>query len=158
MPLLSLTTHLALLSTRLPALTSQKDEDPFFDDDWAAATPLYPSKELTRPPVTLLIAAVGGNLLFDPSKEEIAVADTLLAVSLAQSSSTSDGSGNGELRLLSIRTVDPPSSATTAGVPDAARAVVVVVMCMEVTVFARATDVLCRNSVSVRMAKVNRIL
>ena len=108
---------MALLSTRLPALKSQKDEDPFFDDDWAAATSLYHSDDPERPPVTLLVGAVGSNILFDPSKEEIAVADTLLAISLARSSAK--GTEGSELRLLSIRTVDAPSRATTAGVLDA---------------------------------------
>ena len=42
LPLLSLTTHLALLATRLPKLTSEGDEDPMFDDDWDASTFLYP--------------------------------------------------------------------------------------------------------------------
>ncbi|KAI6892223.1 hypothetical protein KC334_g13526, partial [Hortaea werneckii] len=42
LPLLSLTTHLALLSTRLPALVSERDEDPLFNDDWEASTFLYP--------------------------------------------------------------------------------------------------------------------
>lgn len=118
MPLLSLTTHLALLSTRLPALKSQQDEDPFFDDDWAAATALYTADNFSRPPITLLVAGVGANCFFDPSREEIAVADTLLAVSLSRSSDVVKGAGDGQLRLLSIRTIDPPSRATAAGVLD----------------------------------------
>ncbi|KAL2195813.1 ribosomal protein S5 domain 2-type protein [Corynascus similis CBS 632.67] len=151
LPLLSLTTHLALLSTRLPRLKSEGDEDPFFDDDWAAAPYLFPRSSsssataatnttttkqpatATRPPITLLVMAVGNNIIFDPSKEELAVADVALAVSVTSSNSSSNSSGDGEndeatsaggrsLRLLSIRTIDPPSRLTPPGVPNAANA------------------------------------
>ncbi|KAK3315041.1 ribosomal protein S5 domain 2-type protein [Apodospora peruviana] len=141
LPLLSLTTHLALLSTRLPRLKSEGDEDPFFDDDWAAAPYLYPrrkgdsGKATSKPPVSLLVMAVGNSIIFDPSKEELAVADVALAVSIGEalsSSSTSlgkkattedamnldDGEGR-SLRLLSVRTIDPPSRLTPPGVPNA---------------------------------------
>ncbi|PWY74423.1 hypothetical protein BO70DRAFT_389032 [Aspergillus heteromorphus CBS 117.55] len=120
LPLLSLTTHLALLSTKLPKLKSQGEEDPFFDDDWNAAEYLYPrnlkshlsSTQQVRPPVTLLVIAVGENVVFDPNREEITVADTILAVSVTRDSD-SDG-----LKLLSIRTIDPPSRLTQPGVPN----------------------------------------
>ncbi|UKZ73390.1 hypothetical protein TrVFT333_001036 [Trichoderma virens FT-333] len=85
LPLLSLTTHLALLATRLPRLKSEGDEDPMFDDDWEAAPFLYPREGAatgSRPSITLLVVAVGDSILFDPSKEELAVADSALAVSL----------------------------------------------------------------------------
>ena len=135
LPLLSLTTHLALLSTRLPALKSELEEDPLFNDDWDAAVPLYPHSETKnqkagpksysiRPPVTLLVIAVGSNILFDPTREELAVSDTVLAISLTSLPSAPEKSVNNDrnisrLRLLSIRTIDPPSRLTTAGVPDA---------------------------------------
>ncbi|KAK0652162.1 ribosomal protein S5 domain 2-type protein [Cercophora newfieldiana] len=130
LPLLSLTTHLALLATRLPRLKSEGDEDPFFDDDWAAAPYLYPrdkksSKALARPPVTLLVMAVGRNIIFDPAKEELAVADVALAVSVGEAAETDDDKGKGKgrkLRLLSIRTIDPPSRLTPPGVPNASNA------------------------------------
>lgn len=148
LPLLSLTTHLALLSTRLPRLKSEGDEDPFFDDDWAAAPYLFPRhsstttpiskspssiSKSTRPPITLLVMAVGNNILFDPSKEELAVADVALAVSVAseplplssqqdQPTSESDSVSSRKLRLLSIRTIDPPSRLTPPGVANAANA------------------------------------
>ena len=120
LPLLSLTTHLALLSTKLPKLKSKGEEDPFFDDDWNAAEYLYPRSQLkshlstqqVRPPVTLLVVSVGDNVVFDPNREEIAVADTVLAVSV-----TRDIDSEG-LKLLSIRTVDPPSRLTQPGVPN----------------------------------------
>ncbi|KAK0674685.1 ribosomal protein S5 domain 2-type protein [Cercophora samala] len=133
LPLLSLTTHLALLATRLPKLKSEGDEDPFFDDDWAAAPYLYARDPATkrvaeRPPVTLLVMAVGGNIIFDPSKEELAVADVVLAVSVGDDAQGKgedrmdvDGSNPGRnLKLLSIRTVDPPSRLTPPGVANAA--------------------------------------
>ncbi|KAJ5173393.1 hypothetical protein N7492_005986 [Penicillium capsulatum] len=120
LPLLSLTTHLALLSTKLPKLKSQGEEDPFFDDDWAVAEYLYPrsrtSKKTTpsqhvRPPITLLVISVGENVIFDPSREEIAVADAVLAISVTRGDA-------GNLKILSIRTVDPPSRLTQSAVPN----------------------------------------
>jgi exosome complex component RRP42 len=104
-------------------LKSQGEEDPFFDDDWDAAEYLYPRSSLkaslsspqqVRPPVTLLVISVGDNIIFDPNREEIAVADTVLAISV-----TRDGSSDG-LKLLSIRTIDPPSRLTQPGVPNSA--------------------------------------
>ncbi|KAJ5089779.1 hypothetical protein N7532_008463 [Penicillium argentinense] len=121
LPLLSLTTHLALLSTKLPKLKSQGEEDPFFDDDWAVAEYLYPRissqktklpSQYVRPPVTLLVISVGENVIFDPNREEIAVADAVLAISLTRDSEA------GSLKLLSIRTIDPPSRLTQPAVPN----------------------------------------
>ncbi|KKK25710.1 3' exoribonuclease family protein [Aspergillus ochraceoroseus] len=132
LPLLSLTTHLALLSTKLPKLKSKGEEDPFFDDDWNAAEYLYPRLTAqshhrsipgpasplhkVRPPVTLLVISVAENVVFDPSREEIAVADAVLAVSVAYDSNSD------RLKLLSIRTVDPPSRLTQPGVPTSENA------------------------------------
>jgi exosome complex component RRP42 len=120
--LLSMATHLALLTSRLPALKSEKDEDPLFDDDWDASVSLYPqntksstNKQIEKPPVIVLAMAVGPNILFDPSKEELAVADVVLAIACAPSSSKST---NGA-RVVSIRTIDPPSHLTPPGVPNA---------------------------------------
>lgn len=138
LPLLSLTTHLALLATRLPRLKSEGDEDPLFDDDWAMSDYLYAriaGKAVTRPPLTLLVMAVGNNIIFDPAKEELAVADVALAVSVGEASAAASslsskagsrrameidtGIGGGRnLRLLSVRTIDPPSRLTPPGVPN----------------------------------------
>lgn len=130
LPLLSLTTHLALLATRLPRLKSEGDEDPMFDDDWEASTYLYPRTRAAsgpRPPITLLVVSIGGNILFDPSGEELAVADVALAVSVAEAS-REDGKGKAgamevdsprELRLLAMRSIDPPSRLTPPGIPNA---------------------------------------
>lgn len=107
---MSLTTHLALLSTCLPALTSQGDEDPLFNDDWTAATPLYAASTAIKPPITLLLMSVGENVFYDPSRDELAVADAVLAVSVAQQKSKA-------LEVVSMRMVDPPSRLTAAGVP-----------------------------------------
>ncbi|KAL5003533.1 ribosomal protein S5 domain 2-type protein [Aspergillus recurvatus] len=125
LPLLSLTTHLALLATKLPKLKSKGEEDPFFDDDWNAAEYLYPrvkpakitipgsiSVHKVRPPVTLLVISVAENIIFDPSREEIAVADAVLAISITHDTDS------GRLKLLSIRTIDPPSRLTQPGVPN----------------------------------------
>lgn len=71
-----------------------------------------------RPPVTLLVISVGDNIIFDPSREEIAVAEAVLAISIGREyDSDSDCNGNG-LKLLSIRTIDPPARLTQPGVPD----------------------------------------
>ncbi|KAF2463336.1 uncharacterized protein BDR25DRAFT_298125 [Lindgomyces ingoldianus] len=117
--LLSMTTHLALLTTRLPALKSEKDEDPLFDDDWAAAIPLYPnckqsgSNVVNKPPVIVVAMAVGENIVFDPCKEELAVADTVLALACTASPSSSTGA-----RIVGMRTIDPPSHLTPPGIPN----------------------------------------
>lgn len=124
--MLSLTTHLALLSTKLPKLKSSGEEDPFFDDDWDAAEYLYPrptssssSLSQVRPPVTLLVISAGDNVIFDPSREEIAVADSVLAISIAREEDPYQTKMKGaQLKLLSIRTIDPPSRLTNPGVPD----------------------------------------
>lgn len=113
LPLLSLTTHLALLDSRLPRLISDREDDPMFDDDWDAAVLLYPKQRAgstARPPITLLVMTVGSNIIFDPSKEELAVAEAVLAISVASSSKT------GGARLLAIRTIDPPSRLTPPGI------------------------------------------
>jgi exosome complex component RRP42 len=104
--------HLALLTTHLPALKSEKDEDPLFDDDWAAAAPLYPrSTAREKPPVIVLAIAVGPNIIFDPCKEELAVADAVLAVACTSSPSS-------PAKIVSIRTIDPPSHLTPPAVPN----------------------------------------
>ena len=130
LPLLSLTTHLALLAMRLPRLKSQGEENPMFDDDWEASEYLYRrtgqgkgknvSNGLSRPPVTLLVMVVGSNVIFDPSREELAVADGVFAVSVAQSAiSISQGMALPEptLRICSVRTIDTPARDTMKGVP-----------------------------------------
>lgn len=127
---MSLTTHLALLSTRLPKLKSELDEDPLFDDDWDASVYLYdrkvPQNDRTRPPVTLLVMAVQDNIIFDPTKEELAVADVALAVSFGERSRNGSGEDSmdidadaaRDLRPLAVRTIDPPSRLTPPGVPN----------------------------------------
>lgn len=86
--------------------------------------------------------AVGENVIFDPSKEELAVADCALAVSVGEGESKNeeaaaaavatmdvDVDDDGQtkpstrtLRLLSVRTIDPPSRLTAPGVPNAVNA------------------------------------
>ena len=111
---------MALLSTRLPALVSQGEEDPLFNDDWDAAPPLYPSSHgkqkedskymEAKPPVTMLVISLGSNIFFDPSREELAVADSVFAVTLTQ---TVDAG----LKVLAIRTIDPPSRHSISSSP-----------------------------------------
>lgn len=71
--------------------------------------------------------AVGSNIIFDPAKEELGVADVALAISVADAAAADDddamdvdGAAERNLRLLSIRTIDPPSRMTPPGVPRAA--------------------------------------
>ena len=119
LPLLSLTIHLALLDTCLPRRTSDPEDDPLFDDDWAAAVPLYRRKKESRdlvqkPPVTLLIMTVDDNIICDPSKDELAVADNVVAISVAPQRDATEG-----LKIIAVRLVDPPSRLTPLGLPQA---------------------------------------
>jgi exosome complex component RRP42 len=68
---------------------------------------------MDKPPVIVLAMAVGDNIIFDPCKEELAVADAVLAVGCAGAKSSSTGA-----RLVSIRSIDPPSHLTSPGVPN----------------------------------------
>lgn len=68
--------------------------------------------QYVRPPITLLVISVGENVIFDPNREEIAVADAVLAISVTRDSDA------GNLKLLSIRTVDPPSRLTQPAVAN----------------------------------------
>lgn len=108
-------------------MKSEGDEDPLFDDDWDASVFVYPRDVQAlhaRPPVTLLVMAVKDNIIFDPSKEELAVAEVVLAVSVGERSHGRGGNGmdvdgkTRDLRLLSVRTIDPPSRLTAPGVPN----------------------------------------
>ena len=104
----------------MPALKSEKDEDPLFDDDWDAAVHLYPKDNAKasaqasqdKPPVIVLAMAVGQNIIFDPCMEELAVADAVLAVACASATESA------RARIVSIRTIDPPSHLTPPGVPN----------------------------------------
>ena len=58
---------------------------------------------------------VDSNVIFDPTREELAVADAVLAIS-AVAHSTPDG--DAPLKMIALRTVDPPSRLTAAGVPN----------------------------------------
>jgi exosome complex component RRP42 len=106
-----------LLSARLPKLVSEGDEDPLFDDDWEASDYLYAidstKSRVHRPSITLLVIVVGDNIIYDPSKEELAVADAVVAVSVGLPKDNSNG-----FRVLSMRTVDSPSHLTTPGIPN----------------------------------------
>lgn len=53
---------------------------------------------------------VGQNTIFDPSREELAVADTILAISLGNVLSD-------DLHILSMRMLDTSARDTFAGVP-----------------------------------------
>lgn len=68
---------------------------------------MYPAG--TLPSITVLVIAVGDNIFFDPSREELAVADAVVAVSFV--SGKDDGNGNGKgkgVRILAVRSVEPP--------------------------------------------------
>lgn len=88
--LLSLTSYLALKTTRLPLLTSDVDDElvaelPTFSDDWDNSKFI---DELFKedggkfqPPIFITVGVVGNNLLFDPSVEEEQVLENGLIVS-----------------------------------------------------------------------------
>jgi exosome complex component RRP42 len=58
------------------------------------------------------VISVGENIIFDPNREEIAVADAVLAISITRSSDSEN------MKLLSIRSIDPPSRLTQPGIPN----------------------------------------
>lgn len=72
--------------------------------------------------------SVGDNIIFDPGKEELAVAEVVLAVSVGEKATGEpktteeamdvDSMPTRDLRLLSVRTIDPPSRLTPLGVPN----------------------------------------
>lgn len=73
-------------------------------------------KRRFTPPITLLVISVGENIFIDPSSEELAVADAVVGISVGKVSSNNSDSendddlkGGGRLKLLAIRTIDPPS-------------------------------------------------
>ena len=118
LPLLSMSTHLALRDTRVPRLKSEGEEDPIADDDWMASINLYARSEDQdgeKPPVTLLVVAVNDNIIFDPSHEEIKVADSIIAMSVAPISTA----GTTACKMLSMRTIETPARDTMKGVPRA---------------------------------------
>ncbi|KAI1612885.1 exoribonuclease [Exophiala viscosa] len=116
LPLLSTAMHLALRDTRVPRLKSEGEEDPVADDDWMASRYLYSrSGGSTKPPVTLLVVVVGENVIFDPSREELVVADAVVAVSVSQTERE-------EMRVLAVRMIDTPARDTMRGVPLAGEA------------------------------------
>lgn len=121
LPLLSMATHLALRDTRIPKLKSEGEEDPIADDDWMASTYLYPrggdAIQAARPPVTLLVVVVGESVIFDPSREELAVADGVVAVSVG-----SNGARPEDLKMLAVRMIDTPARDTMKGVPQSGEA------------------------------------
>ena len=61
--------------------------------------------------------SVGDNIIFDPSREELAVAEAVLAISLGQARK------DAELKLLAIRAIDPPSRLTSAATPNSMNSV-----------------------------------
>ncbi len=138
LPLLSLATHLALRSTRLPKLKSQGEEDPLVDDDWQSSLHLFPSttptqkpnsakgkaqpdernplrtKNPSMPPITLLVMTVNSNIIFDPSHSELAVADAVLALSVHFPHASDPQTPPA---ILAIRTIETPARDTMRGVP-----------------------------------------
>ena len=121
LPLLSMAVHLALRDTRIPKLKSQGEEDPLADDDWEASIDLYARPRVSRgshlavgvPPTTLLVITIGENIIFDPSGTELAVADAVLAISIArQTTSQTD-----DIRVLAIRMIETSARDTFRGVP-----------------------------------------
>lgn len=134
LPLLSIATHLALRSTRLPKLKSQGEEDPLVDDDWESSEYLFPKstnkgkarveedisirEPLNMPPITLLVMTAGQNIIFDPSHQELAVADAVLAVAVGLATTS-----NNAPTILAVRMIETPARDTMKGVPASGEAV-----------------------------------
>ena len=59
--------------------------------------------------------SVGENIMFDPTREELAVADAVVAISVA---AQSNGDLPSPLKMIALRMIDPPSRLTGAGVPN----------------------------------------
>ncbi len=125
LPLLSMAVHLALRDARVPRLKSEGEEDPVADDDWMASAFLY-GPAAKRPPVTLLVVVVGENAIFDPSREELAVADGVVAVSVGSTAasgeetkekSAKENEEEEEYKILAVRMIDTPARDTMRGVP-----------------------------------------
>lgn len=81
--MLSFAVYLALQSARLPKLESSVDDSkaeevPQFNDDWDSAIPLFPSN--TSPPIIVYMAAVGKNVIVDPTEVEEQVASAGILV------------------------------------------------------------------------------
>lgn len=76
------------------------------------------STQRSRPPFTLLVVSVGDNIFFDPSREELAVADAVCAITVGTlqepQSRGESREGQPRLRLLSLRTIDPPARLAAA--------------------------------------------
>ncbi|ODV78145.1 uncharacterized protein CANTADRAFT_54837 [Suhomyces tanzawaensis NRRL Y-17324] len=87
--LISLTSYLALKTTKLPLLVSETNDEeiaelPTFSDDWDNAKPIADyfkgkGKEF-QPPIFITLGYVGSNLIFDPSVEEEQVLENGLIV------------------------------------------------------------------------------
>lgn len=80
---------------------------------------MYDDATRSRPPFTLLVISVGDNIFFDPSREELAVADAVCAVTVGtlqrpQSTGHQSNDGESSLRLLALRTIDPPARLAAA--------------------------------------------
>ena len=62
--------------------------------------------------------SAGDNIFFDPAQEELAVADSICAVTVGTAGSpprnAGDQSKRPELRLLALRTIDPPARLAAA--------------------------------------------
>lgn len=76
------------------------------------------SSASSKAPITLLIASVGENIFFDPSREELAVADAVLAVTITSTalppSSSIPDQAPTTIKILAIRTIDPPARLSTS--------------------------------------------
>jgi exosome complex component RRP42 len=59
---------------------------------------------------------VGNNILFDPSKEELAVAESIIAVSIGFPNMANGKNDCG--RILSVRSIDSPARLTPPGIPN----------------------------------------
>jgi exosome complex component RRP42 len=83
---------------------------------------------------------IGPNILFDPSTEELAVADAVLALSLREDSNSNSNPDHPRLHPIALRTIDPPSRLTAPGVSHAAHATAPTTTTTADVLAARETD------------------
>jgi exosome complex component RRP42 len=101
--MLSFAVYMALMSTKLPLLTSSTDDEkaeevPVFHDDWDQAVKLCAQK--WQPPLLFVLAVVGENVLLDPSHVEEKVSSAGLFISWA------NGQISGPVRTIDLGSSD----------------------------------------------------
>lgn len=93
--LISMGTYLALKSTKLPLIVSEKDdfdveEEPTFADDWEVSTDLIPrnSEKSFQPALIFIVGAAGNTVIIDPSLDEEQILESGICITWSNSKIT----------------------------------------------------------------------